>query len=53
MGHIINHTRFGFCLWDILAIIVLLGVVGFFVYKNRMMKEEEKELTEALERYET
>ena len=39
MRDIINHTKLGFCLWDIAALLVLLGVIFIFLYKKRQLKK--------------
>lgn len=42
MSYIMEHTVFGFCWWDIPALIVLIAVVAVFVVKHRDMKKQEK-----------
>lgn len=48
MTYIIEHTRFGFCWWDIPALIVLLVVIVVFLVKRHEMKKEEKDLEDQL-----
>ena len=48
MSYLIEHTRFGFCWWDIPALIVLLIVIVVFVVKRHGQKKEEKELEDQL-----
>ena len=49
MSYILSHTKF-FCTWywDLLAFLVLAGVVVYFIYKQNERKKEKKELEEAL-----
>ena len=47
MAYIFEHTVFGFCWWDLLALIILIVVIAVFVMKRHDMKKEEKELEEA------
>ena len=51
MVNILNHTKLGFCPWDLLAAAVLLAVILFCIQKSRAMKKEEKELEEKLSQY--
>ena len=44
MSYIIEHTRLGFCWLDIVALIVLLVVVIWFMVIRHDMKIEEKDL---------
>lgn len=48
MPYIFEHTRFGFCWWDLLALIILLVVVIFFVVRRKKLKDEQKELEDQL-----
>ncbi|MDO4485018.1 MAG: hypothetical protein Q4C46_00325 [Bacillota bacterium] len=48
MSYIMEHTVFGFCWWDIPALIVLIAVVAVFVVKHRDMKKQEKDLENQL-----
>lgn len=48
MSYIMEHTVFGFCWWDIPALIVLIAVVAVFVVKHRDMKKQEKDLEDQL-----
>ncbi len=49
MSYLLSHTKF-FCTWywDLLAFLVLAGVVVYFIYKQKERKKEKKELEEAL-----
>lgn len=51
MSYILEHTVLGFCWWDLPALIVLLGVIVFFVVKRHNMKEEEKDLEDRLSEF--
>lgn len=48
MNYIIEHTRIGFEIPELLALILLIAIVVFFVVRNRQMKQEEEELEEQI-----
>lgn len=48
MSYIFEHTTFGFCWWDILALIILTAVIVVFVWKHHEMKKQEKELEDKI-----
>lgn len=48
MAYLFEHTRFGFCWWDLLALIILLVVVIAFAVRHHKIKEEQKELEDQL-----
>lgn len=48
MSYLLEHTKFGFCWLDLLALIVLIVVVVFFVKKNTKLKDEQKDLEDQL-----
>ena len=48
MSYILQHTMFGFCWWDLPAVIVLLAVVVYFVVRYRNMKKEQSDLEDQL-----
>lgn len=48
MSHILTHTMLGFCWWDIPALIILAGVIIWFVVKRHEQVKEEKELEDQL-----
>lgn len=48
MAYILEHTRLGFCLLDIPAVIILVAIIAFFVIKAKKMKDEQKELEEQI-----
>lgn len=48
MTYILEHTVFGFCWWDLLALIVLIAVIAGFAWKHHDMKKQEKELEDQI-----
>ncbi|MDD5823985.1 MAG: hypothetical protein PUD55_06190 [Firmicutes bacterium] len=40
------HTLFGFCNWDIVASVILVGTIAVFAVRNHKLKKIEKELEE-------
>ena len=48
MSYILEHTRLGFCWWDLLALIVLIVVIVAFAWKHHKIKDEQKELEDQL-----
>ena len=48
MSYLLEHTKFGFCWLDLLALIVLIVVVVFFIKKNTKLKDEQKDLEDQL-----
>lgn len=48
MAYIIEHSKLGFCWWDIPALIVLIVVVAVFVWKHHDMKKQEKDLEDQI-----
>ena len=38
------HTTFGFCLWDLLALIIFVVLILVLVIHNRSQKKRRKEL---------
>ncbi|MBD5395469.1 MAG: DUF4381 domain-containing protein [Lachnospiraceae bacterium] len=48
MLYILEHTRLGFCWWDLLALIVLIVVIVAFVWKHHKIKDEQKDLEDQL-----
>lgn len=49
MSYIIDHTVFGFCWWDIPALIILIAVIVVFAKKHHDMKKQENDLEDQLE----
>ena len=48
MSYLLEHTKFGFCWLDLLALIVLIVLVVFFIKKNTKLKDEQKDLEDQL-----
>ena len=48
MTYILEHTVFGFCWWDLLALIVLIVVIVGFAWKHHDMKKQEKDLEDQI-----
>ena len=48
MSYILEHTRLGFCWWDLIALIVLIVVAVIFVYKFMNMKKTQKDLEDQI-----
>lgn len=48
MSYIFEHTVFGFCWWDLPAVIILIVVIALFAWKHHDMKKQEKELEDRL-----
>lgn len=48
MAYIIEHSKLGFCWWDIPALIILIVVVAVFVWKHHDMKKQEKDLEDQI-----
>lgn len=48
MSYIFEHTRFGFCWWDLLALVILVIVVVAFAVKRSKLKDEQDELEDQL-----
>jgi hypothetical protein len=48
MSFIIQHTCLGFCWLDLVALVILIGVIVFVIKKKRDIKKEAEELEEQL-----
>ena len=48
MSYIFEHTRLGFCWWDLLALVILVIVVVAFEVKRSKLKDEQDELEDQL-----
>ena len=48
MSYIFEHTRLGFCWWDLLALVILVIVVVAFAVKRSKVKDEQDELEDQL-----
>lgn len=49
MKYILQRTVLGWCWWDLVALIVLVGVCVYSYLKIKKMKEIEQKLNERLE----
>ena len=48
MSFIIQHTCLGFCWLDLVALVILIGVIVFVIKKKRDIKKEAEELEDQL-----
>ena len=48
MSYILEHTRLGFCWWDLIALIILIVVAVIFDYKFLSMKKTQKDLEDQI-----
>lgn len=48
MSYILEHTRLGFCWWDLLALIILIVVIVVFAVRRSNLRDEQKELEDQL-----
>ena len=48
MAYLLEHTKFGFCWWDLIALIVLIVIVVAFAWKHHEMKKEQKDLEDPI-----
>ncbi len=48
MDFIIEHTRIGFEIPELIALVFLIGVVVFFFVRSRQMKKAEEELEDQI-----
>lgn len=48
MSYIIEHTTVAIDVKTIIALILVIAFTAFFIYMNRKMKKEEKELEDQL-----
>ena len=48
MSYIFEHTRLGFCQWDLLALVILVIVVVVFAVKRSKLRDEQDELGDQL-----
>lgn len=40
MAYLFEHTKFGFCWLDLLALLILLAVIAVFVVRNQNLKKQ-------------
>ena len=48
MSYIFEHTRLGFCWWDLLALIILLAVIIVWIAKRHDLKKEQNDYEDQL-----
>lgn len=48
MAYLFEHTKLGFCWWDLLALLILLAVVIVYLVRRHNLKKEQKELEDQL-----
>lgn len=48
MSFILKHTTIAVDLWVILALILLIALIVFFLIRNHQMKKQEKELEDEI-----
>ena len=48
MAYLFEHTKFGFCWLDLLALLILLAVIVVFGVRNRDLKKQQKDLEDQL-----
>lgn len=51
MAYLFEHTKFGFCWLDLLALLILLAVIVVVVFgvRNRDLKKQQKDLEDQLD----
>lgn len=52
MSFLLEHTRFGFCWLDLLALIILASVVAYAYYMLKKANDKKKDLQERLDELE-
>lgn len=48
MAYLLEHTKLGFCWWDLIALIVLIVVIVAFAWKHHEIKKEQKDLEDQI-----
>lgn len=48
MAYLLEHTKLGFCWWDLLALLILLAVVIVHLVRRHNLKKEQKDLEDQL-----
>ena len=48
MSYIFEHSRLGFCWWDLLALVILVIVVVAFAVKRSKLKDDQDDLEDQL-----
>ena len=44
MAYLLEHTKLGFCWWDLLALLILLAVLMVYRGRRHNLKKGQKEL---------
>lgn len=48
MAYLLEHTKLGFCWWDLLALLISLAVVIVYLVRRHNLKKEQKDLEDQL-----
>ena len=48
MAYLLEHTKLGFCWWDLFALLILLAVVIVYLVRRHNLKKEQKDLEDQL-----
>lgn len=48
MAYLLEHTKLGFCWWDLLTLLILLAVVIVYLVRRHNLKKEQKDLEDQL-----
>ena len=48
MAYLLEHTKLGFCWWDLLALLILLAVVIVYLVRRHNLKKEQQDLEDQL-----
>ena len=48
MAYLLEHTKLGFCWWDLLALLILLAVVIVYLVRRHNLKKAQKDLEDQL-----
>ena len=48
MKYLFDHTSLGFCWWDLIAAIILVGIIVYAIWKLKKIKQEKEMLEQKL-----
>ena len=48
MAYVLEHTKLGFCWWDIPALLVLAAIVVIYLIRSHDLKKQQKEMEDQL-----
>lgn len=48
MAYVLEHTKLGFCWWDIPALLVLAAIVVIYLLRSHDLKKQQKEMEDQL-----